>query len=723
MSVKLLRSAVLAAAATVAVASGAASQQGDQAPEAGWTVRASAAADLWFYGLATVGFGTQGEFPLYSAPFAESVRAAKQEAGLAPTALDEAAAELLEEFEQEAVFQALHFIPLYFAQAEPEEMLFALQAVAQRNMSQAQFFDSRTRFGIREAAGIFREGDHREVLERFVEVLQAEWAEFFADYWTRTIGSDSAHVAEVERRWTEEVAPPVMPFLESRAVDAGTVLVSAALGPEGRIYEGSPFRRLDNVVAVRSPQEPRDPDASAYAILRESCFSTAADAVRAGLDGSDSDTMSRTAVRCGSLLLEANAPEQVERYEAVFLAAALESRPEVAGMTFAEVYFVERTVLDALRQRTAPRVAEAPVEMVQPTGPTSWILRPAAHADLWFHTLAVIAADQPGPLGMYSADYARRIRDIKRERGVYPTPLDSLAIDLRENITERGDLDVLHFVPLYFPLVGPEQLLEALRRVANRQLPSRNELMGMRPGAERGVPQGVQPTQPGEEATARPRGNPMDAAFGMFILDQSLQSGRSRDLLKRLVEAAEIEWEVFYRDYWDEYVQEQAPRFEAMQMMWDTLFVPHIGTYLERRRITAGLVFPSPPMGPEGRIVEFDELQRDDQIVSVQMPLGTDEPEVTIFAFLKELCFLLVDDQVLGAGIGGFELEDLRRRAAVRCGALILDFYAPTLASRYRRVFLDAVGAEDSKTNEAFERVYFLAPDQYQRLREEVRRR
>jgi hypothetical protein len=106
------------------------------------------------------------------------------------------------------------------------------------------------------------------------------------------------------------------------------------------------------------------------------------------------------------------------------------------------------------------------------------------------------------------------------------------------------------------------------------------------------------------------------------------------------------------------------------------------------------------------------------------MPLGTDAPEASVFAFLKELCFLLVDDRVLGGGaLDEFELEDLRRRAAVRCGSLILEFYAPTMAARYRRVFLDAVGAEESYTNEAFERVYFLAPEQFERLREAVRRR
>jgi len=69
------------------------------------------------------------------------------------------------------------------------------------------------------------------------------------------------------------------------------------------------------------------------------------------------------------------------------------------------------------------------------------------------------------------------------------------------------------------------------------------------------------------------------------------------------------------------------------------------------------------------------------------------------------------------------DLQDLRRRAAVRCGADIMQFYAPVLASGYRRVFLDAVGAEESSTVSAFERVYALKPEVEELVREQIRRR
>ncbi len=259
-------------------------------------------------------------------------------------------------------------------------------------------------------------------------------------------------------------------------------------------------------------------------------------------------------------------------------------------------------------------------------------------------------------------------------------------------------------MPLYFPEAETEELLEALRLVAEGDV--------LQPGRSRGGrPPGGAPPGGGQ------------SQLGMLILAQNLD-GRARRLLGDLVDAMEAEWDLFYRDYWLDFSAQQQPRYQAVQAMWDSVFAPQLGRYLERRRLTAGVVFPSPPIGPEGRIVEFDDFNPSDQVVAVQMPLSSDRPEPTVFAFLKELCFLLIDDQELARyAVGPDDLEDLRRRAAVRCGALILDFYAPTLAPQYRRVFLDVVGAEDSHTAAAFDRVYYLDPEVYQLMRERIRAR
>jgi hypothetical protein len=322
-----------------------------------------------------------------------------------------------------------------------------------------------------------------------------------------------------------------------------------------------------------------------------------------------------------------------------------------------------------------------------------WRVRASAQTDLWFHTLAVIAADQPGPLGLYSADYARHIRDVKQQKGVYPTALDSVAPDLRAEIGQDRKLEVLHFVPLYFPNAGPLEMLEAIRSATRG-----SRSMGSGGGS---------------------------VGYGMFVVMQASQDGKTRRLLEKLADVAEKEWNAFYRDYWDTIKAQQDSLASAMELMWDTQLEPGLQSFLEQRRLTGGLIMPSQALGPEGRIVELQqEMNAGDQVVAVQEPIVARGPEATVFAFLKELCFLLIDDQKLSdSTLAAGPLEDLRRTAAVRCGATILDFYAPQQAARYRRTFLDAVGAEDAATVEAFQRVYYLDPAIVERIHRQIRTR
>jgi hypothetical protein len=315
----------------------------------------------------------------------------------------------------------------------------------------------------------------------------------------------------------------------------------------------------------------------------------------------------------------------------------------------------------------------------------------AAQTNLWFHALAVIAADQPGPLGLYSADYARFIRDFKQQLGLYPTVLDSLAPELRDAIGDGRDLEVIHFVPLYFPQAAPERMLEALRAVVERK--------------------------DGPATVGR------DVGFGVFVMRQATQDGKTRSVLRDLRDAVEQEWNVFYRQYWADIAADQDTLISAMQAMWDAELAPGLERYLEERRLAGGVVMPASALGPEGRIVELQDYNPGDQVVAVQDPLLVEGPEAAVFSFLKELCFLLIDDQKLQPDpISLEEREDLRRTAAVRCGAQLLQFYVPKQVGRYRRAFLDAVGAEESSTVEAFERVYYLDPAVRRRLHQQIQR-
>jgi len=667
--------------------------QADRVPlDSGWVVLSEPRVDLWYHGLAVVGFGETEPATMYDAAYLERVRAAKESLGIYPTPLDERAAKLREEFEKDRVFDLFHFVPLYFPLTSRERMLQALTAVAERETRDSAIAGRDTRAGMRVLEGQFRERGQRGWLREFVELLEQEWDLFYSDFREQTPAGDATYLAVTERRWHDEVAPAVADFLSAQQLDSGRIYVAPALGFEGRMFEGNSFQRTVHAVAVWAPAW-NDPRASLFSAVRELCYSVAGGALQAAGGMPSQEMIARAAVRCGSRLLEHNSPALAEEYRSVYLRVAAGAAADTAAeTTFEDAYHLDPDVLDSVDVR----LGIAPgMDSDEPPPLTSWSVQTQPQVDLWYHVLAVAAADEPGPLGMYSADYARRIRDAKMELGIYPTRLDSIASDLRRSIADLDEIprSDLHFLPLFFPRSAPARMLDAIRTVAR----GRSDQGGIS----------------GREVLG-----------GMLRVSQVYVGGRELRVLRELADAAENEWDVFYRDYWQDMVVGLEPRYDAVQSVWDSLFAPRLGPYLTRRRLTAGLVVPSPPLGPEGRIVDVDEYVPTDQTVAVQVPLGSDSPNGTVFAFLKELCFLLLDDRELAEFANNPQaLEDLRRTAAVRCGSLILQFHAPTMAAAYRRTFLDAVGATEGYTNAAFERVYALDPEVFDLLREQIRRR
>ncbi len=659
-----------------------------------WTVSSAPHIDLWYHGMAVIGFDESEDLPLYNQEYVDRIRKEKQRRGIYPTPLDELVKDLQKEFKKDPAFQNMHFLPLYFPEATRQEMHGALMAVSNRQTDSLRTAGRSTRAGIRMAAGIFDSGNQRKRLRQFVEALDREWTVFFSHY-RETLVAALPSETELQRRWDRDILPAARGFAQKHKLNDGRVFVSPALGPEGRLVQGSSVRRAPHMVAVWWPGWD-DLDPSLYAAVREMCFAAVDDALRGAAPREDiPDLTGPAAVRCGSLLFEENNPDQVGNYQRSFLRASGDfidyANDAELARAFEEAYPLNEELVEAvaaelgLPGRERARAKPAP----------RWVVQARPATDLWFHALAVVQADQPGPLALYSADYATRIRSIKQELGVYPTLLDSIAPDLRKQIADDRTFDIVHFLPLYFPRLEPGRLIETIRSaIDNRPNPRR-------------------------------RGQDPNAGLGMLQLNFAMENGRVRRVMRTLTDAVENEWEVFYKAYAERLKGEQETRYMAIQSMWDSLFVPQLGSYLTRRRLAAGMILPSPAIGPEGRIIDGDGFNPGDQVVAVQLPLADDGPAPTVFAFLKELCFLLIDDREIVPFLNDRddieELDDLRRRAAVRCGYMLLELYAPTLVGQYRRVFLDAVGAEESSTASAFERVYPLDPRVFERLRSQIR--
>jgi hypothetical protein len=335
-----LMAAVTFAAPTVAAAQG-------QAGAHQWRFQSRAHVDLWFHGLAVVGYEGFGLLPLYDPGYADAVRSLKETRGVAPTPLDVAAPRLLEAFDRDSLFEVLHFVPLYFEHGTVESVLGALDAVALGQEPQA--------LGAEIVVAVITGDARRQVLGEFVAALRAEWSLFFEAVWQEQTDARQVRLEEAQRFWGAVLEPSLAPFLARRGLGGGAVYASAALGAEGRVFAGAPGNQLDNRAAGALPPPPVSDDVMAFALVREVCFPLVSQVVarsRAGhWDRVVAERMSSIgAVRCGAALLDRHVPDQATPYRMAFLRAA--DVPEASPEDFAAVFpldpSVEQGIEDAL---------------------------------------------------------------------------------------------------------------------------------------------------------------------------------------------------------------------------------------------------------------------------------------------------------------------------------------------------------------------------------------
>jgi len=317
----------------------------------------------------------------------------------------------------------------------------------------------------------------------------------------------------------------------------------------------------------------------------------------------------------------------------------------------------------------------------QEPAPGTWTFLSRANADLWFHGLAVVGFEGFAPMPLYNHAQAERTEAAKRAAGVYPTPLDTLASRLRAGFQQDSTFELLHFVPLYFGLSEVGEMLDAVEGAAD----------------------GDRPTD-----------------FGTNVVSTVLQSRSQRRLLKQFVTALRQEWEIFYRSHRAGRHAELAGQVAAAQRTWDYYLAPALDPFLTDRNLLGGVVLASEPVGAEGRIFSGEPEDPTDNVVAAMLPV--DEAGSAALSVVRELCYPLVSGLVEQLGIGAGDrvsAERVSSRAAVQCGAMLLEQHAPNFVDQYRRLFLEAV-SESEATPEAFARRFPVDAELQEALRSEV---
>ncbi|MGE5730983.1 MAG: hypothetical protein ACM37U_03520 [Gemmatimonas sp.] len=316
-----------------------------------------------------------------------------------------------------------------------------------------------------------------------------------------------------------------------------------------------------------------------------------------------------------------------------------------------------------------PNVLGAQQPPVAPAAST-WTVARDPFVDLWFHSLAVVGYDGYGPLGLYDARYAARVREAK-SRSHITTMLDRRGPELRRSLAADSAFEVLHFLPLYFVGQEPSLVLSALR-AAVRETPGDQRMSSLTAAAS--------------------------------VIAAALPTGHERDVFVGLLDAVDAEWTAFLRADRSSRATEDRRLVRDLQSAWDERFAHSLDRYLSTIGISRGTILISPAIGAEGRIVRDPS---GGAIVAVSPDRGGGSGEnAALLRVVRELAFPLLDQ--LRTPLANSTTRDA---AAVRAGALILDCVDKSLAAQYRRLFLDAIGGR------AFDAAYPISNDTATELR------
>ena len=267
-----------------------------------WQVRSSAAVDLWYYGLASVGFSGPGSVSWYNTDFAAAVRDEQRNRTRSESILEKDRASFAAAFSRDTVFEALHFLPLYYAGDDGSRLIASLRSLSGTGNPLSQVFPSAA---------------ERKTLQRFADALDAE-RPYLARSHVRAKLLDVNIIAVLDARWNRDFLPLLSPYLRELGIRRGVILISPAIGSEGRIVQNGD----EAVIAVGSGSS-LPPDAPLYEAVRELCFPlvnrvpgvTAASMSRLAA----MDATNRAAARCGAMLLDFSSAAMGAGYREMYL--------------------------------------------------------------------------------------------------------------------------------------------------------------------------------------------------------------------------------------------------------------------------------------------------------------------------------------------------------------------------------------------------------------------
>jgi hypothetical protein len=329
-----------------------AAAQAPRTTTAAWRVTTSDPVDVWYHGVALLGYGGAEPAMLYDPGYAAAARRTRSRLGLAETPLDRAAPSVARTFAADPAFELVHFLPLYFIDGDWAALHAALRRLAVPGGVGTGTADPATDRTLAAIAVAVPDPAQRTALWNFADLLDDEWRVYLRSEAHRTAGPRAALANALEYRWNDTFAPALAPYLTRIHRTQGTIVLSPALGREGRSVARTGRPDAGALVAVALPRsiEAASIDDAAFDVLRELCFATARTVTdsrdSAPIDPAAGERESRTiAVRCGALVLERYLPRLRAAYQARFVALQQPAAPpDTTTARFARVFPVPSDV-------------------------------------------------------------------------------------------------------------------------------------------------------------------------------------------------------------------------------------------------------------------------------------------------------------------------------------------------------------------------------------------
>ncbi|MHB1223016.1 MAG: hypothetical protein ACYC2G_03060 [Gemmatimonadaceae bacterium] len=318
-----------------------------------WPLKTREHVDLWLHGYALL-MNDTAKVPLFRRGYADSI-ARRKAATSTVTVLDANRDQLRSQLAERPSLEQGQFVPLYFA--DWAELRRAGTVFLETNGNPSRASSPQLARMVAFLAGVYPTPADRDWLRLFLLGLDDEQVKFFQAYWSEQQEARAPVLAAVQTEWQARARPKLQGFLNNTRQNTGDIMLSLALGGEGRTVAGG---STESVVAVTFPATAAEADQAIHVFVHEVVGQVAQQAVEDNTtpaekrDGVAAGLQSMAAVRGGALLLQRAAPELAEGYMEYYLnvaGVAAGTGDQAIRTTFERTFPLPTSIRDALARQ------------------------------------------------------------------------------------------------------------------------------------------------------------------------------------------------------------------------------------------------------------------------------------------------------------------------------------------------------------------------------------